>query len=214
MQRTIFVLLGVICCVALVAVGYCVLRTDHCPLRAIFYTSDQLAQRLFEQGRFAAAAEGFQDPLRQGVAWYRAGAFDKAAAAFGRVDTAAGWFDRGNALVLQGKYADAITSYDHALQRRPAWRKAQENRDLAQQRLKALTPEGGDATGGQIPPDEIVIGQKGKKGGQPVDTPSQQLSDAELRSLWLRRVQTKPADFLRAKFAYQLSRGQAQEGRP
>ena len=30
------------------------------------------------------------------------------------------------------------------------------------------------------------------------------LSDDQLRALWLRRVQTKPADFLRAKFAYQL----------
>ncbi|SDP77385.1 hypothetical protein [Desulforhopalus singaporensis] len=32
-----------------------------------------------------------------------------------------------------------------------------------------------------------------------------QLSDAEMRAMWLRRVQTKPADFLRAKFAYQLA---------
>jgi Ca-activated chloride channel family protein len=37
------------------------------------------------------------------------------------------------------------------------------------------------------------------------------LSDEELRGLWLRRVQTKPADFLRAKFAYQV---QAQGGTP
>jgi hypothetical protein len=31
------------------------------------------------------------------------------------------------------------------------------------------------------------------------------MSDAELRHLWLRRVQTAPADFLRAKFAYQAA---------
>jgi Ca-activated chloride channel family protein len=31
------------------------------------------------------------------------------------------------------------------------------------------------------------------------------MNDAELRNLWLRRVQTAPADFLRAKFAYQAS---------
>jgi Ca-activated chloride channel family protein len=28
-------------------------------------------------------------------------------------------------------------------------------------------------------------------------------SDEELRAIWLRQVQTKPADFLAAKFAYQ-----------
>jgi Ca-activated chloride channel family protein len=53
--------------------------------------------------------------------------------------------------------------------------------------------------------DKIVF-EKGKNpnpgektevaGGDP-------LTDEELRGLWLRRVQTKPADFLRAKFAYQ-----------
>ena len=39
--------------------------------------------------------------------------------------------------------------------------------------------------------------------------PPAPLSDEELRALWLRRVQTKPADFLRAKFAFQA---QSQEG--
>jgi Ca-activated chloride channel family protein len=31
------------------------------------------------------------------------------------------------------------------------------------------------------------------------------MSDEELRAVWLRQVQTKPADFLAAKFAYQLA---------
>ena len=35
-----------------------------------------------------------------------------------------------------------------------------------------------------------------------------QLSDESLRELWLQRVQTKPADFLRVKFSYQLSRSE------
>ena len=30
------------------------------------------------------------------------------------------------------------------------------------------------------------------------------MSDEAVRALWLKRVQTRPADFLRAKFAYQL----------
>jgi len=34
------------------------------------------------------------------------------------------------------------------------------------------------------------------------------LSEEELRALWLREVETRPADFLRAKFAYQLSRSE------
>ena len=37
----------------------------------------------------------------------------------------------------------------------------------------------------------------------------EKLSDEELRAIWLRQVQTKPADFLRAKFAYQYGTRQA-----
>ena len=37
----------------------------------------------------------------------------------------------------------------------------------------------------------------------------EKLSDEELREVWLRQVQTKPADFLRAKFAYQHAMRQA-----
>jgi Ca-activated chloride channel family protein len=38
----------------------------------------------------------------------------------------------------------------------------------------------------------------------------EQMSDADLRATWLRRVQTSPGDFLQAKFAYQA----AHQGQP
>jgi Ca-activated chloride channel family protein len=38
------------------------------------------------------------------------------------------------------------------------------------------------------------------------------MSDEEMRSIWLRQVTTKPADFLRAKFAYQQATRPAQTG--
>jgi Ca-activated chloride channel family protein len=36
------------------------------------------------------------------------------------------------------------------------------------------------------------------------------MSDEEMRATWLRRVQTTPGDFLRAKFAYQTARTEQQ----
>ena len=39
----------------------------------------------------------------------------------------------------------------------------------------------------------------------------EQMSDEGLRELWLQRVQTRPGDFLRVKFSYQLSRQEAGE---
>src|SRR5262249_42942786 len=119
-------------------------------------------------------------------------------------------FDRGNALVMLGKYDEAIASYDRALSLRPGWNEVVENRAVAVVRRDRLKLTGGDETGGQVKADKIVF-EKGKNpnagektemaGGDPPP-------DEQLRGLWLRRVQTKPADFLRAKFAFQAQAAQ------
>lgn len=168
-------------------------------------TPEQQADRLFRDGKYADAAKRSGDPLRQGAALYRAGEFKQAAAAFARAGTPEGAYDRGNALVMQGKYADAIKDYDRALALRPGWTEAEENRAVAVVRRDRLDFTGGDATGGQVKADDIVF-EKGKKsGGDEVQVAGgDPLSDEQLRALWMRRVQTKPADFLRAKFAFQL----------
>ena len=56
-------------------------------------------------------------------------------------------------------------------------------------------------------PQEIKFDLKGenKEEGKPTEMNGEKMSDAELRALWLRRVQTTPGDFLRAKFAYQAA---------
>jgi Ca-activated chloride channel family protein len=169
--------------------------------------------------QYGEAAKHFRDPLWQGAALYRDGQFKEAAAAFARVDSPEATFDRGNALVMLGKYSDAIASYDHALQQRSDWREAKANRDLAEARRQRLEPPKDDAggTGGQLEADEIVFDDRPQKSGDapPVEVVTGgDLSDAQLQALWLRRVQTKPADFLRAKFAYQLGRRQQEKPQP
>ncbi len=176
-------------------------------------TPDQRADRLFRDGQFEQAAETYQDPCRRGVALYRAGDFKEAAAAFATVSSPEAAFDSGNALVMLGKYDDAIKSYGRALSLRPGWTEAGENRAVAVVRRDRLKFGGGDATGGQEKADKIVF-EKGKNpnaGAKTEVAGGDPLSDEELRGLWLRRVQTKPADFLRAKFAFQV---QAKEGTP
>ncbi len=147
----------------------------------------------------------FSDPYRRGVALYRAGEFKEAAATLATVATPEAAFDWGNALVMQGKYADAITSYDRALSLRPGWKMAADNRAIAVVRRDRMTFEGGDATGGQLKADQIAFDKKKgpQQGEQTEVTEGERLSDEELRGFWLRRVQTRPADFLRAKFAFQ-----------
>jgi Ca-activated chloride channel family protein len=171
----------------------------------LWRTLDQRADHLFREGKYDEAAKAYTDPARQGVALYRAGDFKAAAAAFARDGAPEGAYNRGNALVMQGKYDDAIKSYDRALSLRPGWKDAEENRAIAVIRRERLKTEGGDATGGQVKADDVVFGKGKDQTGEEVQVAGgDPLSDDQLRALWLRRVQTKPADFLRAKFAYQL----------
>lgn len=162
---------------------------------------------------FRAAAERYQDPWRIGVARYRNGDFEAAAQTFARVPGAAGAFNQGNARLMHGDYDGAMDSYDRALGFRPGWPEAQDNKALALARKQRIDDAGANReqeSAGAYKPDETVFDQKGEDqpNDQPQDMNAQQLSDAELRATWLRRVQTTPADFLRAKFAYQAARAE------
>lgn len=170
----------------------------------LWYTPDQLGQHYFNRGEFDSAANAFRDPLWKGVAEFRAGDFKQAAQSFSRVNTADGHYNQGNSWVMLGKYEDAVASYNKALKERPDWSAARENRDLAQARAEMLEKKGGNMTEGELGADKFVF-DKNKKSGDEFSeiAGGEKLSDAGMQALWLRKVQTRPADFLRSKFAYQ-----------
>ena len=69
--------------------------------------------------------------------------------------------------------------------------------------------EGGDMGDQKIGADDVVFDKNKKQGGQDTETEaSEPLSDSAMQEMWLRRVQTKPADFLRSKFSFQLATGE------
>ena len=95
----------------------------------------------------------------------------------------------------------------------PELEDARINREIAIARAKLVEKKGGDMGDQKIGADEIVFDKNKQSGGQDTETEgSQPLSDSEMQALWLRHVQTKPADLLKAKFAYQLSTGDRNGG--
>jgi Ca-activated chloride channel family protein len=124
------------------------------------------------------------------------------------MDTAEAAFNHGNALVMQGRYDAAADRYDRALELKPGWEDAVHNRDLALSRAQMLQKQGGEMTGGRLGADEIVFseGETPPSAQEEQIQDQQQMGDEEIRAMWLRNVQTKPADFLRAKFAYQYAK--------
>ena len=186
--------------------------------RNLWLTPDQRGRVLMSRGRPAEAAKAFRDPLRRGVALFRAGDFKAAADVLSRVSAAEGVYDRGNALVMLGKYGEAIDEYGRALRMRPDWPEALANRDIARTRAAKLKATGGDIDDTEFGATQIVF-DKTKKGGTDtaVEGAQPEMTDEAIRAIWLKRVQTRPADFLRARFAYQLqlgSAGDALRGKP
>jgi len=172
----------------------------------LWSTPDQRGALHLAMGNNAVAADSFLDPVWRGIALMRTGNFTTAADSFAQSDTAIAHYDRGNALIMLGQYEDAIAQYDLALTQRPGWADAVANRHLAQLRDAAANPKGESEDTMLTPAEEAYNQQRNRNETPPEDQDTTQpgMSNEATRALWLRRVQTQPGDFLRARFAYQL----------
>jgi len=177
----------------------------------LWFTADQQGQRLFDRGEYRQAAEKFTSPERIGTALFLAGDFETAASVLGRSASADAHYNRGNAYIMLGDYDVAISAYQSALSRRPDWPEAEQNLQIAKLRKQALAPPEDDfgGTGGMLEADEIVFDDSGRvnqsSSEQVIDAADQQLGEDAMRAMWLRKVETRPAEFLSARFNYQLA---------
>ncbi|HLB99135.1 MAG TPA: hypothetical protein VJK90_15790 [Acetobacteraceae bacterium] len=174
--------------------------------RQLWATPDQRGAWLLQQCRFAEAADSFADPVWRGVALLRAGRFADAEQSFAQADTPVAAYDRGNALAMLGKYPEAVGQYNAALLARPGWPDALANLALAQARLDAFSHLQGEEADQEKPgPDESYRRDRQRNNEPPpAAQASISMTDEAIRALWLRRIQSRPADFLRARFTYQL----------
>ena len=102
----------------------------------IWLRKDQQAAQALEAGEADRAASLAVDPELSGEAWYRSGSYDNATTAWSEVNSADGFYNRGNALALLGEYQAALDAYDRALGMQPDMDDARFNRDLVEQLLQ------------------------------------------------------------------------------
>ncbi len=185
--------------------------THHFSWMDLWLTSDQQGRYFFERGEFKKAAERFEDPLWRGIALERAQDFDGAMNAFALSDSSEAWYNQGNALAHLGRYPEAVEAYRQALARRSSWVEAQDNLELVDslipkpQAKKDKDKDQEEAP--NLPPDQIKFDENGKQGKKTLM--KAKLDPKELADIWMRNIQTSPADFLRQRFAIQA----AQESR-
>ena len=183
----------------------------------LWLTPDQQAQRYMDQGEYQKAAAKYTTPEQIGVALFLAGEFETAASVLGRSASADANYNRGNANIMLGQYEAAIEAYQAALSKRPDWPEAEQNLQIAILRKQALATPDDDfgGTGGQLEADEYVFDQAGgenkSSGEEVIDAAEQNLGEDAMRAMWLRKVETRPADFLAVRFNYQLARKESNQ---
>nr|WP_298166768.1 VWA domain-containing protein [uncultured Pseudomonas sp.] len=102
----------------------------------LWLRADQQGQRLLDAQRPAEAAERFKDPQWQGQALYQAEDYAAAAERFAQDDSAAGHYNRGNALARSNELEAAIEAYDRALELQPQLQPALTNKALVEELLR------------------------------------------------------------------------------
>lgn len=107
----------------------------------LWLTPDQRAARDFRAGAMKEAAERFRNPAWKAAAEYKAGRYEQAAKDLEKFDTAAGHYNRGNALANQGQLEQALHAYDRALRLDPRDEDAQYNRKLVEEALRKQREE-------------------------------------------------------------------------
>ena len=96
-----------------------------------------IAQKLFEQQRYAEAAEIYTNPAWKGIALYKSSQWWRAAEAFIRADDAASFHNLGNTYVELGYYELALEAYLMATAKQPDFDDALFNAELMRKLLAA-----------------------------------------------------------------------------
>ena len=175
---------------------------------SLWLTPDQQARFAYEALAFPEAFERFEDPAWKGVAAYDSGLYEESAAAFGRIPTAVGFYNRGNAFMKARDYGKAIIAYEQAVAEAPDWVEARDNLELATYTLEYIErvreqSDTGDES--ELSADDYVFDNT-KERGLEMEITDQSTVEMESAEKWMRGVDTETSDFLRTRFLLEATR--------
>lgn len=127
-------------------------KQDVSSFKDLWFTKDYQGERAAEKGDYSAAAKLYQDPLRKGVAYFKAADYEAAIKQFSKDTTAMGAYNLGLAYFKTGDYAAAEMAFGIAQDLDPEMPEAQENQQQMQ-RMLAGTSEANPEDAEEAKPD-------------------------------------------------------------
>jgi Ca-activated chloride channel family protein len=176
----------------------------------LWLTADQQAMLAFDDRDWVRAVEAFDDPGWKGVAAYRGGKYEVAAQAFGRIASAEGYFNRGDALMKGREYRNAVKAFELAVQAAPDWTEAQENLEVAKYTVAYIERTREQSDTGEQPDlgaDDYAFDNEEDRGSE-VEISRESTVELQSAEKWMRSVDTETSDFLRTRFQLEASRAQ------
>lgn len=179
----------------------------------LWMSRDQQGSWFFSRGEYRQAAQRFDDPAWKAISLYAAENFDTAELLWSRQEGAVALFNRANALAHSERYQSAADGYRLALTLAPDWQPPQKNLELmlALQKKPKPPPKGNEGKA-NFEADEVVFdlqGDNNNDSAEREEVDAEGMSSQEIQALWMRRLQSKPVDFLRLKFSYQVSESES-----
>ncbi|WP_236025685.1 VWA domain-containing protein [Algoriphagus oliviformis] len=123
--------------------------TDGSRFADLWYTEDYQGQKLSDRGDFAQAAQRFEDPMRRGVANFKAGNYADAIADFQQDTTAQGAYNLGLAYFQSGDTLGAMLAFQDAATLDPDFAPAAQANQLMKQIPRgedSMTPQAAEET--------------------------------------------------------------------
>ena len=182
----------------------------------LWLSRDQQGRYYFEHGDYASAAQRFESPSWQAMAFYYAENFAAAAELFRQIDSPTGRFNLANALAQGQHYVNAVKIYSLVLEQQQDHSGALKNKKIVQRIIDDINRMSASqqAEPGKSSRDLGDAPQRAEGAAQ-LDissdeveqfTAEQILLDEQIQEMWMRQVQADPARFLSAKFNLQHHR--------
>lgn len=168
-----------------------------------FLTPDQQGRLAFDDKKYAAAGELFEEPVWQGYAKYKAGQYEEAAEIFSRLDSAEAAFAEGMSRIRFREYRPAIAAFETALTRRPDYPEAQANLEIAKAILTYVEDAREQSDTGEergLGADDVVFDNEDARGTTTMVEAPKEDSGPLTAEQWMSSIDTDMTDFLRSRF--------------